>query len=210
MAALLPPTFLPPASAAAVRPESRAAAHVDRRFLERAGLPRRDPVDTDGGFLPRTAQRARFRHVFSPLVEHGLEFSERNAATFGLGFADPWSDRRIAEFALSCPQHVLDRAVDAKRLARRALLGVMPTDAINAARKVSPGPWYADTLRGAAYATVVELITGSRCAEFGFIDETRLRDRFELFVRGETPVFDLWSTISLEVWLRRYWDDANR
>ncbi|WP_159552872.1 hypothetical protein [Billgrantia tianxiuensis] len=48
-------------------------------------------------------------------------------------------------------------------------------------------------------------MTHSRCAEMGFIDEAILRDRFMRFVRGEAPSFDLWPTLSLEIWLRRFW-----
>lgn len=183
----------------------RAADHVRRDFLARVSLPVFDPIDSEADCIRPTAQRSRFRHIFSPLVEHGLLFLERHAALYGLGFADPWSDRRITEFALASPQYVLSRMTDSKRLARRAVAGIMPIDAVNAARKVSPEPHYLQALRGSAQPAVRSLITNSRCAHLGFIDDEALAARYERFVRGDESIFDIWSTLSLEIWLRRFW-----
>ncbi|TVR35626.1 MAG: asparagine synthetase B [Spirochaetaceae bacterium] len=152
-----------------------------------------------------TARRRRLLHVLSPLAIRVAVWTERTCAAFGTAYADPWSDRRIAEFVLAAPQHLLHRAVEPKRLARRAMKGIMPVQAIRLAAKIAPGPLYERALREQAYRTVVDLLTDSRAAELGFIDETALRARFERFVRGEERIFDLWSTLTLETWLRRYW-----
>lgn len=188
-----------------VGPSSRAAVHVRDSFLRQAGLPARDPVRLEAETWPHYASRSRYIHIFSPLVMRGVMYSERFCANHGVGLADPWSDRRIAEFMLACPQHWIDRSTGVKRLTRLAMQGIMPTDAINAACKVTPGPLYLHALRETAYGRVIDLITNSRCAALGFIDESVLKERFERFVKGEIPTFDLWSTLSLEIWLRRYW-----
>ena len=186
-------------------PARRAAAHVRDDFLLQAGLPSLEPVLHAAKGWPRMAARHRYIHVFSPLVMRGVMYAERVSAAHGIAIADPWSDRRIAEFILACPQHCVDSALEVKRLARRAVEGIMPPDAIRAASKVSPEPLYLEALRRQAHDTVIDLITDSRCADLGFIDEAMLRDRFARFVRGEAPSFDLWSTLCLELWLRRYW-----
>lgn len=187
-----------------VGPAARAAAHVKDDFLQ-AWLPSSDPVPAEAEVWPRSAARHRYIHVFSPLVMRGVMYAERFSAGYGVGFADPWSDRRIAEFVLACPQYCVDSATEGKRMARRAMQGIMPADAIKAASKVSPEPLYLAALREHAYDTVVDLITNSRCAELGFIDESALIEKFDRFIRNESPVFDLWPTLSLEIWLRRYW-----
>lgn len=192
---------------AAVRagPAGKAEAHVLDSFLKRACLPARDPLELEADAWALPAARRRYLLVFAPFVMRVSTCEERNNARFGLGFADPWSDRRIAEFVLACPQHRITRGVELKRLPRRAMQGIMPAEAISAARKVSPEPLYLQALRRDAYHTAAELMTDSRCAQLGYIDESALRARFERFVRGEAPMFDLWSTLSLEMWLRRYW-----
>ncbi|MDI5934204.1 asparagine synthetase B family protein [Halomonas kalidii] len=186
-------------------PAARAGGHVRDDFLARAGLPSREPVREAADAWPRSAPRHRYIHIFSPLVMRGVMYAERVSAAHGIAIADPWSDRRIAEFILACPQYCVDTAVEVKRLARRAMDGIMPPSAIRAASKVSPEPLYLGALRGKAHVTVVDLMTNSRCADLGFIDEAVLRERFARFVRDEAPPFDLWPTLCLELWLRRYW-----
>jgi asparagine synthase (glutamine-hydrolysing) len=51
----------------------------------------------------------RYRSIGAPLHMRGVVWSERSYARYGLGFADPWSDRRLAEFAMTVPQQVLTR-----------------------------------------------------------------------------------------------------
>ena len=183
----------------------RAAAHVDRSFLDRVGLPARDPVDEASEPWWDSAYRDRYRHVCSPLVMQIVTVGERLSAMRHMSFADPWSDRRVAEFVLACPQHQITGVRESKRIMRRAIVGIMPPLALAAARKVPPAPLYYVALRERSRETVLELISASRVADLGFIDaDTLLRD-YEAFVAGARSEFDIWSTLSLEMWLRRYW-----
>ncbi len=182
-----------------------AAAHVRKDFLVRAGLPARHPLDLAADSYRAFDTRQRFLHVCAPMVYRTVQHAERFTAGYGLGVADPWSDRRIAEFALACPQHLIGTARAPKRLAKRAMDGIMPPDAIAGARKVVPSPIYERTLRRTARSTVLQLLTDSRCAQLGYIDEQALRAQFERFVRGGEGVPDLWPTLSLEIWLRKHW-----
>lgn len=182
-----------------------AAPHVRSDFLQRAAAGPECSPDSDSRHPLSAARRRRLLHVLSPLAMRVAVWTERTCAAFGTAYADPWSDRRIAEFVLAAPQHLLHRAVEPKRLARRAMKGIMPAHAIRSAAKIVPGPLYERALREQAYRTVVDLLTDSRAAQLGFIDQTALRARFERFVRGEERIFDLWSTLTLETWLRRYW-----
>jgi asparagine synthase (glutamine-hydrolysing) len=190
---------------ARVGPAERAEPHVSGDLLRRAGLPLHDPIELEAMAWSSHAARERYRCVYSPLVMRVMMYAERLSAGVGLGFADPWSDRRLAEFVLACPQHLISRLTEAKRLPRRAMHAIMPAEAIRAARKVSPEPLYRHAVCEKAYGTVLSLMSGSRCAQLGYVDEGRFRDRFERLARGEAPMFDLWSTLSLELWLRRYW-----
>ncbi len=186
-------------------PTARAAAHVRSDFLRRSALPDCDPVEIEALRWSNAAMRRRYLHLFSPLIHRVMLYADRLAASHRLGFADPWSDRRIAEFALAIPQYVANTVVEPKCLPRRALSGVVPEAAIRATRKVTPRPLLERALRGRGYETLMSLFADSMCAQAGFIDERMFRDRYERFVRREAPIFDLWPTVSLEMWLRRYW-----
>lgn len=186
-------------------PSRHAEEHVSSGFLERAGLPTAEPHYLASRAWPRHAARDRFIHIASPLVMRGVGYAERVTARHGLGMADPWSDRRLVDFILACPQHMVATVLEPKRIARRAMAGIMPDEAIRSIGKVSPEALYIDALKDRAHDKVLDLLTNSRCADLGCIDEPALRARFERFVQGKEPIFDLWPMLSLEIWLRRYW-----
>ncbi|MBD3896166.1 hypothetical protein IEI94_09920 [Halomonas sp. ML-15] len=183
----------------------RSASYVSREFLSRAGLPRRDPQEVTAEQWPGVAARQRYALVNSPLASRVVQFSERLCARYGLDFIDPWSDRRVLEFVLSCPQHIVTRPRQFKRLAKRSMHDIMPDEAIHAARKVTPEPLYLHALREEASDTVRDLVTDSRCAAMGFVDERVLRQQCESLLAGERNDVDLWPMLSLELWLRQHW-----
>lgn len=186
-------------------PSRHAEGHVSLGFLDRVGLPAVEPHYLASRAWPRQAARDRYIHIASPLVVRGVGYAERMTARHGVGLADPWSDRRVADFILACPQHLVGTVLEPKRIARRAMVGIMPDEAIRSIGKVSPEGLYVDALRGRAHDKVLDLLTNSRCADLGCIDEPALKARFERFIGGKEPIFDLWPTLSLELWLRRYW-----
>jgi asparagine synthase (glutamine-hydrolysing) len=187
-------------------PSRHAEQHVSRAFLSRAGLPSTEPHLEGSRAWPRYAARDRYIHISSPLVARGVGYAERVAARHGVGMADPWSDRRLADFILACPQHLVGTVLEPKRIAYRAMVGLMPDAAIRLIGKVSPRGLYTDSLKSRTRDKVMALLTNSCCGELGYIDEGALRSRFERLVNGEEEFFDLWSTLSLELWLRRYWE----
>jgi asparagine synthase (glutamine-hydrolysing) len=117
-------------------------------FLQRTGV---DPAVVHDPEAPSGLGYARrFRHglVFMPVHMRGMVWSERTHAAFGLGFVDPWSDRRLAEFVVAMPQAVLDRPGELrKRLVREAMRGIMPEELRRGAAKIVPTPLYHRALR---------------------------------------------------------------
>ncbi|PAU74708.1 asparagine synthetase B family protein [Halomonas salipaludis] len=183
----------------------RAASYVDREFLGRVGLPQQDPQETFAEHWQGCSARQRYTLINSPLASRVMQFSERLCAHYGVDFFDPWSDRRIAEFMLATPQHLITRPRQFKRLAKRSMSGIMPREAIHAARKVTPEALYLHALREEAPDIVRDLVTDSLCAAMGFVDERCLQQQCESLLSGERDDIDLWPMLSLELWLRRHW-----
>lgn len=179
--------------------------HVRSDFLKTAVNPDFIPFSRDCR-APDRAVRDRYRYVFAEMHMQGMVWSERTNARCGAGFAEPWSDRRIAEFVLSVPQHVIHRLAEPKNIIRKAMEGIMPPAALEAARKVSPQPLFLRALRGRARGTLESLSTRMLSAEGGYIDEGKFRSWMQRLLDGEIDYFDLWSTLSLEMWLRKYWN----
>ncbi len=188
-------------------PDPRRPPWLADDLLRRTGVDpevRHDAVAPDA--LAGHARRKRFELVFVPLHMHGMIWSERTNAAHGLGFVDPWSDLRLAEFVLAIPQVVLNRpgTLD-KRLFREAMRGIMPERLRRDARKIVPKPLYLRALRGSATATVRALTRDMEAERRGYLHAGTLREHFDEILRGNRDHPEFWSALNLEMWLRRYW-----
>lgn len=127
---------------------------------------------------------------------------ERRGAYHGLGYADPWSDRRIASFVLAIPQTVVQSVQEPKQLAKRAMQGMMPEQVRQPYQKVTPQVLYEEGLKQAR-DVVLDLITRSQAAARGYVDEKALHRHYEALVRHDYK-YDLWWPLTLEMWMRQY------
>lgn len=157
------------------------------------------PPELEGAF-----RRARYQWISTPMIHRWAVSNERRASRFGLEAVDPWSDRRIVEFAVAIPQQVMDLSFSQdKRLIREAMRGVMPEDFRVQAGKTVPTSLFYDGFRarGSEMARILLLNTAGQ--ERSWIDEISLRRHFERFLGGRPLRGDFWWAASLEWWLRR-------
>jgi asparagine synthase (glutamine-hydrolysing) len=158
----------------------------------------RSPV---GGF----ARRQRYEAAFSPVSTQDVVGWERNNARFGLGDADPYSDRRVVSFVLAVPQRVLNRAGETKILVRESMRGIMPEEVRQVAGKVSPIPLLEAAIKQHARDTILDLAKEPRAEAYGYIDGRRFIDQLESYMRGDPMQLFFMFTLNLEMWLRQYW-----
>jgi asparagine synthase (glutamine-hydrolysing) len=148
------------------------------------------------------ARKSRYRAITMPFQMQVMTWSERSWARHGLEFADPWSDVRLARFALSVPQRVLNRVGEDKRLVRRAMDGLVPDDALRRMGKVSPAPLLYRALRQEEVATMEDLLTDMEAARRGWLREEALRAHYREIREGDDMHPHFWSAVNLEMWLR--------
>ena len=130
---------------------------------------------------------------------------ERDCARRGLDLRYAWSDRRLASFVLAVPQWIVQRHGDSKRIARRAMDGIMPPAVVEGAGKIEPGALFDRGLLDRERSTVTDLFTNSQLAARGFVDEAVLRGHYQAMLRREPMRMDPWWSITMEMWLRAYW-----
>ncbi|MBA2665775.1 MAG: hypothetical protein H0U69_01945 [Trueperaceae bacterium] len=152
------------------------------------------------------ARANRYGLIFYAPYFRSVGWSERTHARYGQVFLDPWADRRLVEFALAIPQQVMNLPGTAdKRMLRAAMRGIMPEAARLAAGKRSPVPLYRQALEERSTQVVDDLLTGTRLAARGFVDEGLLRDHYARIRAGEKAPGSFWNALALEMWLRRHW-----
>jgi asparagine synthase (glutamine-hydrolysing) len=119
--------------------------------------------------------------------------------------ADPYADRRLAELVLALPAWQVQRRSEPKRLARRALTGIVPEAARTAAAKNIPSQLYDTGMRDRASATIDALLTASIAAQHGWLDLEAVRAVHDRYRRTGEATHDYWWVLTTELWLRRWW-----
>jgi asparagine synthase (glutamine-hydrolysing) len=166
------------------------------------------------GAVPHTpegldaARRRRYQYVFTALHLRGMVWSERTYARFGIGFADPFSDRRLAEFVVAAPQCALSRPWEMEKpLLRSAVRGITPEATRRQAHKIVPQPLFDRDLREHAPA-VRELLSAPLVEARGWVDTAALRHHFDAWLSGAPLHASFWHTLAVEYWLRTHWPDG--
>lgn len=154
---------------------------------------------------PDPMRRLRYLLIFHPMHMRGVATSERTNARAGLGFADPWSDRRLVEFILAIPPWVVTRLVESKRLVREGLRGIVPEEVRGQLGKNSPAPLLEKALRDKARELLRELLADPHAGKAGYLDGRALADHYEAILRGERDHAYFWHALSVEMWLRQHW-----
>ena len=209
---LLQRELLRPLASWAARPQRRSqefAPWIRPEFAARTGL--RELISDNSALTSYgSARQQRHNVIFSSNSMRRVVWIERSHAIFQLGFADPWSDRRVVQAVLSMPQWAVNRVAESKRLARQALRGVVPESVRLETRKTEPSQLFDLGLRRLARETVLNLVRDSHAASLGYIDSRALLDCYESFCAGKPMPYDFWWPLSLEMWLRRFWGSAGR
>lgn len=174
---------------------------AQRTHLEETARQYEDPPSPINEF----GRKWRYELIFTPMHMRGVIWSERTQARFGIGFADPWSDRRLAEFVLAIPHEVVNQPREYKRLSRSAMQGVMPEPVRQSVSKILPTPYYLWAFREKARATISELIEHSLAHERGYIDKAKLRAHYDEILAGRRDRADFWWVLTVEMWLRQFW-----
>lgn len=178
-------------------------------WLDAVGL--EEAVAEAPGALPvrglNHARRERYRAIYMPLHVEVPVWLSRTYAAYGITHVDPWSDRRLVEFAMAVPQEVLNRPGEFKRLTRRAMEGIIPENARRIAGKYVPEALLNHALKEREQEVVRVMLSNMQAAQRGFIDERALQASYEAYLRGETDLPLLWYILSFEMWLRMYWNE---
>ena len=189
----------------AVGRRRRPPPWVRPEFLERSGL---TASPSSRSHIPEglrdDARQRRYESVFSNVVTTGMAWSEKLHAEAGLAFADPWSDRRLAEFVIAMPQSLVQQLHAPKRLAREAMRGIVPEAARRSLAKVPPYPLYRQALERDAVPVIEALLEEPVSEALGFVDGETLRTHCAAVRSGARDHPGLWPVLTLEIWLRAH------
>jgi asparagine synthase (glutamine-hydrolysing) len=160
----------------------------------------REPSRFDG-----YARGLRHARLFSAQGARIATLAERRRARLGIGFSDPYADRRLIELVLALPQWQVQRRGSPKQLMREAMVGIIPEPALQVVGKRIPVGLFDRAFRDRSVLLVRHLLTGSRAAAEGWLDEAAALATFERYARTGSAANDFWWPLMVEWWLRRWW-----
>ncbi len=160
--------------------------------------------ETPWRLLP--GRRQRLEQLLDPLLPTIGEELNRQAAEHGVELRHPCLDHRLFELAASLPAWQTFSAGVRKIIVRNAMRGYLPNEVIEYPRKIYPTAIAERGLKEREQAKLWPLMTKMRAAELGFVDEKRLREAYRKYLAGKEGDDLFLCAITLEVWLRRYFD----
>ncbi|MDT8342714.1 MAG: asparagine synthase-related protein, partial [Longimicrobiales bacterium] len=180
------------------------ALAAELRVLGRRG--RRSLVAGLAGREPGARERRSDRVAHAGLADRRCAAARRGARA-GLSTAEPWSDRRVVEFTVSIPQHVLHRLAEPKRLVRRALRRLAPVRLVDRMGPQEPAALFDAGFRGPGRPAAERLLAAPELERRGYLPPGEALRAFEAYADGGPIRRDFWWPLSLEWWLREHAPD---
>lgn len=151
------------------------------------------------------ARRWRYSRIFMLMGYRIATLNERTHAKFGLGYDDPWSDRRLASYILAMPQSLVNQFSEPKRLARRAMQGIIPEAASNSISKITDIQILHDRgVKEREREVINQLFENSVASRMGYMDSKFIQEDYNNYLNSSSCSCDLLWPSSLEMWLEKY------
>lgn len=182
-------------------PKSPFPPWIRSGFAERH-TPLPDPPNTPDD-IQNHARRSRYRQLLMPTQIRVATAAERRAAQHEISTADPWSDRRLVEFAFAVPPSVLCRKGQNKWLVKESMEHIMPESARKNAEKVNPCPLHRRELEDRLFALARDVITRHPFMEAA-VDPAVFRKCCRSYENGDREDHRFWYTLTLGLWLQRH------
>lgn len=129
---------------------------------------------------------------------------------FGIQLIEPMRDRRLAEFVFAIPadQLGLPGTANSKRILREAMRGYLPEVVRLRPTKTNYRALFEKGLLDKERATVEELLSQPDLLRRGYVVESWLEQTLPQGCGLSGDRYTLWRCVTLELWLRRYWNGS--
>jgi asparagine synthase (glutamine-hydrolysing) len=117
----------------------------------------------------------------------------------------PLLDHRLVEFAATIPAELRLRGGTTKYLLKQAMRGILPDEIIDRPKQgfaVPLAQWFRGPLAG--YAR--DVLLSHTCRRRGFLNTVYVERLLHMHQQGRDLDLELWTTLSFELWCRRFLD----
>lgn len=190
-----------PASVTHRHRRAAASQYVPADVLEE-GV-RYEPERPEGADGSNPLRAELLRQSFHTSLPHLLRYADRDSMAHSREVRLPLLDRRVAEFALSCPPQFLYHRGETKKILRDAIRDLVPEVILARRDKVGFEPPQAQWLATDAWrARIADVLLDPSSTARGLWDAARIEQDLR---SGELRDHaGLWRATSVELWLRRF------
>jgi asparagine synthase (glutamine-hydrolysing) len=174
-------------------------------LVKRTGLEARSTRDQRWKEFPAPGHWSRYRSLTSASWPQGAAAVRSLHNRHHLEQADPYWDRRLLEFVMALPADQLGRPGRTRWVQRNALVGLLPEAVRERRGKTHFHPLLVRGLRKQEQSTVRMLLQDSQIVRRRFVRPDWLQTEFQADGGWTDYGYWLWLFISLEIWLRHYW-----
>ena len=138
---------------------------------------------------------------------------ERDHARHGIDHADPWSDRRLAAYVVSIPQHFVHRFGNVKRIVHSARGSMLPQhlrEQTDSTVKPDATALFDRGLLDRSRVAMEALIQDFVAADLGFVDKSVLWDDYQGLLAGRPDRYDIWGFWRWKCGCRRTGRESSR
>jgi asparagine synthase (glutamine-hydrolysing) len=117
----------------------------------------------------------------------------------------PLLDHRLVEFAATIPAHLRLRGATTKYLFKQAMRGILPDQIIDRPKQGFAVP-LAQWFRGPLHGFARDVLLSDSCRQRGFLNTRYIEQLLRLHQGGRNLDLQLWTTLTFELWCRRFLD----
>lgn len=180
---------------------------LDPAFLQRTGLEEKYRAQRHEPAQGSIESVARRRALLHPSWAEGNPVSQAICQSQGVTVWMPLHDRQLLEFTLNVPAHLLGVPSYSRRIARESMRDILPE---RVRQRQTKTDFEALNVRGTVEqerTTIAALLREPRIVTRGYIDQKWLHGQsLDHHLANDETRYRLWQWLSLELWLRRFWD----
>lgn len=147
-------------------------------------------------------------YLYRRLVGNGLpallRYEDKNSMAFSIEARVPFLDYRLVEYAFSLPPYQKIRDGVTKVVLRNAMKGILPEKVRTRMGKLGfatpESIWLRTNLKGEIEA----IFHSSSFRQRGYFQADQVETEFALYCLGQRSARSIWRWVSLELWLRRF------
>jgi asparagine synthase (glutamine-hydrolysing) len=147
----------------------------------------------------------QYRDLQSYLPLDILTKVDRMTMAHSLEARPPLLDHKLVEFAATVPARLRMKNGTTKYLLKQAMRGVLPDSIIDRTKQgfaVPLGRWFRGPLAGFAR----DILLSDQSRQRGLLNTTYIERLLQMHQRGRNLDLQLWTTLSFELWCRRFLD----